>query len=195
MTTLKVKDLNVFHFFIDIYLKFINSDLAFINSIQPFNTFVKKNGMKTKLFEWIKRYGLAEILSLFSTVLASWITFEYTQSQFKMAIVATWAGNISYFGTILIQDIFEAKAQLKSVGKQYTTETFYKNVRALFVEFGIAEVFDAFLIRPTLLYYFPVWLRNLPLGVVVAKFTADITFYVPAIISYELSKKKLRNFE
>ena len=151
--------------------------------------------MKTKLFEWIKRYGLAEILSLFSTVLASWITFEYTQSQFKMAVVATWAGNISYFGTILIQDIFEAKAQLKSVGKQYTTETFYKNVRALFVEFGIAEVFDAFLIRPTLLYYFPLWLGNLSLGVVVAKFTADITFYVPAIISYELSKKKLRNFE
>ena len=151
--------------------------------------------MKTKLFEWIKRYGLAEILSLFSTVLASWIIFEYTQSQFKMAVVATWAGNIGYFGTILIQDIFGAKAQLKSVGKQYTTETFYKNVRALFVEFGIAEVFDAFLIRPTLLYYFPLWLGNLSLSVVVAKFTADITFYVPAIISYELSKKKLRNFE
>ena len=151
--------------------------------------------MKTKLFEWIKRYGLAEILSLFSTVLASWITFEYTQSQFKMAVVATWAGNIGYFGTILIQDIFGAKAQLKSVGKQYTTETFYKNVRALFVEFGIAEAFDAFLIRPTLLYYFPLWLGNLSLGVVVAKFTADISFYLPAIISYELSKRKLRNFE
>ena len=83
----KVKDLNVFHFFIDIYLKFINSDLAFINSIQPFNTFVKKNGMKTNFFEWNKRYGLAEILSLFSTFLASWITFEYTQSQIKMAIM------------------------------------------------------------------------------------------------------------
>ena len=151
--------------------------------------------MKSKLFEWLKRYRLAEILSLFSTILASWITFEYTQNQLKMAIVATWAGNISYFGTILIQDIFEAKTQLKSVGKQYTTETFYKNARALFVEFGIAEVFDAFLIRPTLLYYFPLWLGNLSLSVVVAKFTADITFYVPAIISYELSKKKLRNFE
>ena len=151
--------------------------------------------MKIKILEWIKRYGLAEIISLLSTVLTSWITFEYTQSQIKMALAATWAGNLGYFGTILIQDIFEAKTQLKSVGKHYTIETFYKNVRALFIEFGIAEVFDTFLIRPTLLYYFPVWLGNLSLGVIVAKFTADITFYVPAIISYELSKKKLRNFE
>ena len=116
-------------------------------------------------------------------------------ARYRSNFAATWAGNISYFGTILIQDIFEAKAQLKSVGKQYTTETFYKNVRALFVEFGIAEVFDTFLIRPTLLYYIPLWLGNLSLGVVVAKFTADISFYLPAIISYELSKKKLRNFE
>ena len=151
--------------------------------------------MKIKILEWIKRYGLAEIISLLSTVLTSWITFEYTHSQIKMAIAATWAGNLGYFGTILIQDIFEAKAQLISVGKQYTIETFYKNARALFIEFGIAEVFDTFLIRPTLLYYFPIWLGNLSLGVIVAKFTADITFYVPAIISYELSKKKLRNFE
>lgn len=151
--------------------------------------------MKIKILEWIKRYGLAEIISLLSTVLTSWITFEYTQSQIKMALAATWAGNLGYFGTILIQDIFEAKTQLKSVGKHYTIETFYKNVRALFIEFGIAEVFDTFLIRPTLLYYFPVWLGNLSLGVIVAKFAADITFYVPAIISYELSKKKLRNFE
>ena len=151
--------------------------------------------MKLKLVEWFKRYGLAEILSLSTTVFASWLTFEHTQSQIKMALVATWAGNIGYFGTILIQDIFEAKKQLQIVGKHYSVETFYKNARALFVEFGVAEVFDTLLIRPTLLYYFPLWLGSLSLGVIVAKFTADITFYVPAIISYELSKKNLRNFE
>ena len=151
--------------------------------------------MKSKLSEWFKRYGLAEVLSLSATVFASWIIFEYTQSQIKMALAATWAGNFGYFGTILLQDILEAKKQLRMVGKQYSLETFYKNARALFVEFGIAEVFDTFLIRPTLLYYFPLWLDSLSLGVIVAKFTADITFYVPAIISYELSKKNLRNFE
>jgi hypothetical protein len=151
--------------------------------------------MKEKLIEWIKRYGLAEIISLTSTILSSWLTFEYTKSNLTTALVATWVGNIGYFGTILIQDILLAIKQLKKIEKKYSLETFFKNIRALFVEFGIAEVFDSIFIRPALLYYFPILLGNRTLGVVIAKFAADITFYIPAIISYELSKKKLRNFE
>ena len=111
------------------------------------------------------------------------------------ALAGTWAGNVGYFGTILIEDILLAIKQLKAVGKQYSLETFYKNLRALFVEFGIAEFFDTLFIRPTLMYYIPIWVDDLSWGVVIAKFAADITFYVPAIISYELSKKKLRNFD
>ena len=151
--------------------------------------------MKQKLKEWIKRYGLAEIISLTATVVGSWLTFELTKSNISTALVATWVGNIGYFGTILIQDIQLAIEQLRANGKEYSVETFYQNVRALFVEFGVAEIFDTFLIRPTLLYYFPLLLGNRTLGVVIAKFAADITFYIPAIISYELSKKKLRNFK
>jgi hypothetical protein len=151
--------------------------------------------MKQKLREWIKRYGLAEIISLTATVFGSWLTFELTKNNITTALIATWIGNIGYFGTILIQDIQLANDQLKANNKEYSVETFYQNVRALFVEFGVAEIFDTFLIRPTLLYYFPLLLGNRTLGVVVAKFAADITFYIPAIISYELSKKKLRNFK
>ena len=151
--------------------------------------------MKEKLREWIKRYGLAEIISLTATVLFSWITFELTKNNITTALIATWAGNIVYFGTILIQDVQLANNALRGKGKVYSLETFYQNVRALFVEFGVAEIFDTFLIRPALLYYFPLLLGNRTLGVVVAKFTADVTFYIPAIISYELSKNKLRNFK
>ena len=151
--------------------------------------------MKEKLREWIKRYGLAEIISLTATVLFSWITFELTKNNITTALIATWTGNVGYFGTILIQDIQLAIGTLRSKGKAYSLETFYQNVRALFIEFGVAEIFDTFLIRPALLYYFPLLIGNRTLGVVVAKFAADITFYIPAIISYELSKNKLRNFK
>jgi hypothetical protein len=37
--------------------------------------------------------------------------------------------------------------------------------------------------------------NNILLGVIFAEFVADITFYVPTIIAYELSKKELRSFE
>jgi hypothetical protein len=151
--------------------------------------------MKQKLTEWLKRYGLAEVVSLSLTVVSSWLTFHWTNSKITTALVGTWVGNIGYFGTILIEDILLAIRQLEVIGKKYSLETFYKNVRALFVEFGIAELIDSFFIRPTLMYYIPVWIGDLSWGVVIAKFAADITFYVPAIVSYELSKKRLRNFE
>jgi hypothetical protein len=151
--------------------------------------------MQQKLIEWFKRYGLAEVISLTLTVLSSWLSFELTQNKITTALVGTWVGNIGYFGTILIEDILLANKQLRAVGKQYSIDTFFKNVRALFVEFGIAELFDTLFIRPTLMYYVPIWMGDLSWGVVVAKFAADITFYIPAILSYELSKKKWRDFE
>jgi hypothetical protein len=151
--------------------------------------------MKQKIKEWLKRYGWAEIISLTLTILSSWLSYKLTKSDISSAFIATWVGNIGYFGMILFQDIRFAISQLQKSGKRYSLETFYKNIRALCVEFGIAEIFDSLFIRPALLYYFPILLGNRTLGIIIAKMIADITFYVPAIISYELSKKKLRNFE
>lgn len=151
--------------------------------------------MKQKITEWLKRYGLAEVISLSLTVVSAWLTFHFTQNKTTTALVGTWVGNFGYFGTILIEDILLAMRQLGVVGKHYSLETFYKNVRALFVEFGITELFDTLFIRPTLMYYIPIWVGDLSWGVIIAKFAADITFYIPAIVSYEFSKKKLRNFK
>lgn len=151
--------------------------------------------MKNKIAEWIKRYLPAEIISIIVTLVSSVLAFKLTQSNLTTALVGTWVGNIGYFGTILLTDIYGTTQELKLKNKPYTLKTFALNVRALFVEFGIAELFDSLFIRPTLMYYFPIWVNDISLGVIIAKFAADITFYVPAIIAYELSKKKLRSFE
>ncbi len=151
--------------------------------------------MKQKIREWLKRYGLAEVISLILTVVSSWLTYENSKNKLTTALTTTWVGNIGYFGTILIQDILLAIKQLRAVGKKYSVNTFYKNVRALSFEFGIAEVIDSLFIRPTMLYFFPIWMGNRTLGTVIAKFVADITFYIPAIISYEFSKKRFRKFD
>ena len=69
-----------------------------------------------------------------------------------------------------------------------------QNIKALLVEFGVAEVIDLFIIRPALMYYLPLWIENLAFGTLVAKLLAYLTFYIPAIMSYELSKRWLREF-
>jgi hypothetical protein len=144
--------------------------------------------------EWLLRYGPAEVLSLLATLGAAAITVRVGGSRLGVALAATWAGNVAYFGLILGQDIWRTRRQLQQGGRAYTWGTFGRNVRALVVEFGAAEALDSLLIRPALMYWLPRWLHSVPQGVLVAKFAADVTFYVPAIISYELTKKKLRKF-
>jgi hypothetical protein len=149
--------------------------------------------MKDKLNEWVKRYLPAELFSLALTLLSAELTFFYTQSQIVTALTATFVGNIAYFGCILLNDIRLTRKQCLSRKQPYTFLILLKNIRALLIEFGFAEAIDSLLVRPTLMYYLPIAVNNLTWGTVLAKISADITFYIPAIISYELSKKRFRN--
>jgi hypothetical protein len=150
--------------------------------------------MKQKVKEWLKRYLPAEILSVIATLVSALFTFKITGSNLTTALVGTWAGNLAYFGYILAADVWKTRKACLQNGSPYQVKTFIRNLRALLVEFGLAEVFDSFLIRPALMYYLPKLTGNLATGVLLAKFLADITFYVPAIIGYEFTKRKLRDF-
>ncbi len=151
--------------------------------------------MKAKIKEWIIRYLPAEIISIIVTVISSVLTFRFTQNHLTTALVGTWVGNIGYFGIILLTDVYKTCHELKLKNGHYSFKTFLLNCRALFVEFGVAELFDSVFVRPTLMYYLPIWVNDISLGVIIAKFAADISFYIPAIIGYEFTKKKLRSFE
>ncbi len=151
--------------------------------------------MKKKLVEWVKRYLPAEIVSIILTLISSVLAYKFTSSHLTTALIGTWVGNIGYFGTILLTDIFQTNRALAYKNMPYTYKILIQNIRALIVEFGLAEVFDSLFVRPMLMYHFPIWLGNISIGILLAKFTADITFYIPAIVAYELSKKKFRKFE
>jgi hypothetical protein len=152
------------------------------------------NANPSRVWEWLRRYGPAEGLSLLATVGAAAATVQAGGTRAAVALAATWAGNVAYFGLLLLQDVGQARRALRAQGRAYSPSAFGRNVRALAVEFGVAEVLDSLLVRPALMYWLPRWLHSVPLGVLAAKFAADVTFYVPAIISYELSKEKLRKF-
>ncbi|MBW3128952.1 hypothetical protein [Hymenobacter profundi] len=145
--------------------------------------------MRQHVREWLRRYLPAELASVAATLLGAALAYALTQQRLTAALAATWAGNVAYFGLILARDVRTTQRRLQATGHTYTTSDLLRNLRALVIEFGVAEVLDSFLIRPTLLYYVPLWVGNFAGGVLLAKFAADVTFYVPAIIGYELSKK------
>ncbi|HEX8329299.1 MAG TPA: hypothetical protein VF629_17320 [Hymenobacter sp.] len=150
--------------------------------------------MKQRVREWLRRYLPAELLSVVATLAAAGLVMHATRSGLRAALAGTWAGNAAYFGLLLAQDVRLARQLRHRQGQAYTWRTFGQNLRALAVEFGPAEVLDSFLIRPALMYLLPRWLGHFAAGIFLAKLLADVTFYIPAILSYELSKKRLRNF-
>ncbi|GAB3297640.1 hypothetical protein GCM10027511_12510 [Hymenobacter humi] len=151
--------------------------------------------MKPRLREWLHRYLPAELLSSVATLVAAGLVLHATHSGLRAALAGTWAGNVAYFGYLLAQDVLLAHRARQRRGQPYTWRTLGRNLRALAVEFGPAELLDSFFIRPALMYYLPRWLGHFAAGILLAKLLADVTFYVPAILSYELSKKRLRQFE
>ncbi|TYZ14293.1 hypothetical protein FY528_00765 [Hymenobacter lutimineralis] len=152
--------------------------------------------MTAKLREWLRRYLPAEVLSVVATLVGAGLAWRLAPGQeWWAALAATWAGNVAYFGWLLGQDMRLARRQLQARGRGYTLRSFGRNVRALVVEFGLAELLDSLLIRPALMVWLPRWLGHRAGGILLAKFLADVTFYLPAIISYELSKKRLRRFD
>jgi hypothetical protein len=150
--------------------------------------------VKQKLKEWARRYLPAELCSVMVTMIVAMLTFELTGNSLTTALVATWVGSGVYFSYILAMDMRFAQRQRRARGHHYDWGTFAQNVRALLVEFGIAELVDLFIIRPALMYYLPLWIGSLAWGTLIAKVAADLTFYVPAIIGYELSKRWWRDF-
>jgi len=55
---------------------------------------------------------------------------------------------------------------------------------------GLAEVLDCLLLRPALLYTGQMLAPNTAMGVVAGKLAADLIFYVPTIVSYELLHRR-----
>jgi hypothetical protein len=127
-------------------------------------------------------------------MLAAVLALHVTENRIGAAIAGTWGGNIGYFGTILIRDMLHMQRALHMAGRSYDLKAFAHNVRLLIIEFGVAELFDSLLVRPALMYYLPIRFRNFSAGIIVAKFLADISFYLPAILFYEWGRKRYRNF-
>jgi len=145
--------------------------------------------MKKKLKEWLKRYILAEIVSTILSVGTAWII----KVSFDENVIAAFAGSImasvGFYGIIAFNDIRKNIKHHQKHGIGYGIIPFLKDFRNLIVEFGPAEILDVVVIRPFFMYFVPKLTSNFLMGTFIGKIIADIAFYIPAIIMYEVRKK------
>ena len=137
--------------------------------------------IKNKLKEWFKRYGFAELIGLVFALVLSNISMLFFRNIIVSGFVGTWSDNIGFYGTIIFKDL---KRKRKITKKDLLIQ-----IRNLFIEFGPAEYLDSFLIRPFYLIFFPSIMSNYSLAIIIGTILADITYFIPTIISYEFRKK------
>ena len=144
--------------------------------------------MKPKIKEWLNRYLIAELISIVFAMLSAFLADILLHNPIVTALAATWMSNVGFYGTIVYKDI---KAKKKLHGK-ITLQIYIKTFIGLIVEFGPAEYLDTVLIRPIALYIFPILFGSLSWGIFIGIMAANITYYLPVILSYEMKKKYLK---
>lgn len=142
-----------------------------------------------KFIEWGTRYIPAEFFAILCSLAGGVGTHFLFNNPYATAFGATWAENFGYYSRIYYQDI-QAKKKRK---KHLTMVDRLKIFRDMVFEFGIGEYVDSFIVRPMAMYALPKMTGNIFWGLFLGKLVADVTFYIPTIISYELKKKYLRD--
>ena len=124
---------------------------------------------------WLRRYLPAELVCTASGLFAAWAAAVLTGSPAAIAVAGTLGENVGFYGMMLGREI-----------AQRGLRTLSPIIHDLMLEFGLAEVLDCLLLRPALMYIGQMLAPNTALGVVAGKLVADLIFYVPTIVSYEL---------
>jgi hypothetical protein len=149
--------------------------------------------MKKKIKIWIRRYFPAEVMGTLGAVALPTVLFLFTDSLVLLALAGTWGENGGFYGMMIGREVMQSKRQYKKENKRYGVKAFGKNIRNIVIEFGAGESLDSFIVRPAVMMVTLNLFSNMQLGILVGKIAADVIFYIPVIISYELRKKHLKD--
>ena len=152
--------------------------------------------MKTRpgrdtVFDWLRRYGLAECGGISCALVASVIVHRVTVSAVAAGYAGAWGESLGYGAVIVGRDLLAAARRRRTAHEAFTARDGAGVVGGLLVEFGPAALLDTFVTRP-LAMALGTRLLGLPLGVIAGKLAADGLFYIPVIATYEHRKRNTR---
>jgi hypothetical protein len=144
-------------------------------------------GVRAKLFQWIRRYGVAECAGITCALTASFIIRRATRSEIAAAYAGAWGESIGYSTVIVGRDFLVDARAAHAARQRFGVRRAGGVIAGLIAEFGPSGLLDTFLIRP---FTMGVGARLFgpQLGLIAGKLTADVIFYVPVIFIYERKK-------
>jgi hypothetical protein len=143
---------------------------------------------KANFKEWFDRYKYAELSATTAALLSS--QFSRLLSGLTTAYLITFAEYFAFYGIIIGRSYQKLANKNKELGQKTTLKEALLLVKNLALEFGYPAILDFLFIRPFCMYWMPLLTGNYITGIILGKLTADLCFYLPTIINYELIKQK-----
>ena len=140
---------------------------------------------RAKGAHWLKRYGVAEVAGLCAALVGSFAARALTGNEIAAAYGGAIGENLGYYGVIIGREVVSDRRAAFAAGRGYGLAGATRTARNLVFEFGVAEALDSGLLRP-LAMALGVRFFGSAVGIVVGKLAADVTFYLPVILAYEL---------
>ena len=145
-------------------------------------------GFRSSTRRWLNRYALPELLGIGTALLAGRLAAKLGAPVLAIGYASAIGENVGFYGTIVSRQVATDRRLAHAAGERYRLAHIWVTMRELLLEFGPAEVLDSFVIRP-LAMAFGVRLLGEVSGIVAGKLAADVTFYLPVILTYELRRR------
>ncbi len=141
-----------------------------------------------KLREWCSRYLPAEVVGSVLAVAGGFFAFHLTGNRGIAAISGTVAETIGFYLIIGSLDWRRMRSR-SSIGP---IAAMMRVLGGMVAEFGPGEIIDSTLTRPVAMYIGPFITGGIATGSLLGKLMADVVFYAVVIVSYEISRTRLR---
>jgi hypothetical protein len=135
---------------------------------------------------WARRYLPAECAGLACALICGLAASYAFATPALTALSGAWGEMIGYY-TVMFRTEIQSTRPIAG----HTLRPTLRAVRNLVVEFAGAELLDTLLIRPAAIYALTIYSGSIPVGLLLGKLSADVTFYVPVIAAYEWRKRHL----
>lgn len=143
---------------------------------------------RKKFKEWFDRYKYAELAATSTALLCSQLSYFF--DGVTTAYLITFAEYFAFYGVIIGMTYMQLSKNNKASQTKTTFGTIAILIKNLVMEFGYPAVLDFLVVRPFCMYWLPIVIGNVFVGILAGKLCADVLFYFLTIVNYELMKPK-----
>jgi hypothetical protein len=143
---------------------------------------------KVQFKEWFDRYKYAELAATTAALLGS--QFSRLFSGLTTAYLITLMEYFAFYGVIISMAYIQLAEKNEDLEKQTSFNNLLRIVKNLVLEFGYPAFLDILLVRPSCIYWLPIFTGNALTGTMAGKLCADFIFYFLSIVNYEWMKRK-----